>query len=88
VTGEAVDLAEDGDEGLLGGIEGRVAVAQHAQADGEDAILMGAHEIVEGADVAPQVTLDEGGVGVASFAHRPNATGSGAGRGRPSQEIR
>ena len=56
-TGETICLAEDGDECLLGGVEGGLPVAQHAEADAEDTILVGAHQLVECRGVTCQVAL-------------------------------
>jgi hypothetical protein len=44
---EAVGFAIKGQERLLGGVEGSVAVSHHPQRDGEDPILVGTHQCVE-----------------------------------------
>src|SRR5689334_18674302 len=50
---EAVEGLVGGKEGVLGGVGGGLAVAEQAVAEVEDALLIGAHEVVVGAEAAP-----------------------------------
>ena len=64
-----IGLAEQGHERVLGGVERRLAVPEHPQADGEHPVAMDAHQLVEGAEVAAEVPLDQIHVG-GGIAHR------------------
>jgi len=54
---------------LLGDLLGLGPVAQHPQRHAEDAMLVGAHQILEGPRVAPPYRLDQ--VGLVAHRVRP-----------------
>ena len=66
----AIGLAEQRQEGVLGGVEGGVAITKHAETDAEHTVLVGAHEFVEGAHVAVEIPGDECRVFGCSVCHR------------------
>lgn len=55
----AVRLAEDGEEGLLRHVEGRITVTQHAETDSEHAVLVGAHQLVERREIPAEVPSNQ-----------------------------
>ena len=66
---EAIGLAENVDERLLNSIESGVPVAQHAQADTKDPVLMCCHQFVECRYVSVDKPGDEINVGGGSVRH-------------------
>src|SRR4029453_5507707 len=68
---EAGGLAEGGQERLLGGVLGVLAVAEDPQAEAVDAALVAGHQLAEGPGVAAQVGGEEGLVARAVHDRRP-----------------
>lgn len=74
LSGEGPDLAEDGYESLLGGIERGLTISEHPQADSEDPVLMCIHELIEGLFVPCEEALNELGVTLGAIGHSRNRT--------------
>ena len=73
VAPEAVELAQHGQERVLGHVGGRVGITQHAQAEGVQAMLVAPDEVGEGVGLARSEAPDELLVAL-DLGHGPNAT--------------